>query len=159
MKNLEKTTTKNLRVRSIYVFLTLVCIFSSGAVSCSMFKPLTKEEASKQVIKNLLDGCKAGKNSDVAIEMDKIMPLEEKQRKWKKDKIDYSDADHKREVDKFCKETNERFGGGYEFGKTTEQGEVTGIEVFPTGKNEGNIMAFKKEGENYILVDIDPAKR
>ncbi len=145
-----------------YSLILLVALCASGTTSCSK-KPLTKEEATKQIITDVLDNCKGGKNSEVASQMDRIMPDEEKKR-MKKDKIDYANADDKKQVDRLCQGINEKYGNGYEFGKFISQAkgdgsEVLGWEFFPKGGQEGQVWAFKLQNDKYMLVDIDPAKR
>jgi hypothetical protein len=138
----------------------LAAVFLSASVACSL-KPLTKEEATKKIVSDLFDNCKAGKNEAVATQFWNILPQREKER-MKKDKFDYSDAKDKKEIDQMCEQWNNKYGSGYEFGKFQTQGEVLAWEVFPKGANAGQIYAFKPvgdKGDKYELVDIDPAKR
>jgi hypothetical protein len=140
---------------SIQCLLILLIIASLGGLTACSKKP---EDATKQLITNLFDACKGGKNSDVASQMTQLMPEKDKQR-LKKDKIDYSNADDKRQVDNLCQGINMKYGSGYEFGKATTQGEAVAWEVFPKGGNEGQVWAFTPENSKYVIIDIDPAKR
>ena len=141
---------------SIILLIVLGLSFClAGWTSCSR-KPATKEEATKQIISNLLDSCKAGKNEDAVKQFNEFMPEEEKARGRA---IDVSTPDGKQKADRLCREINQKYGGGYEFGKMETQGDMIAWNVFPKGSNEGQMWAFKQVKEKWILVDIDPAKR
>jgi hypothetical protein len=145
-------------VKKSSIVLTIILILTfcfTGWTSCKK-KPATKEEATKQVISNLLDSCKAGKNEDAVKQFNDFMPEEEKSRGRA---IDASTSDGKQKAERLCREINQKYGSGYEFGKMETQGEAIGWNVFPKGSNEGQIWAFKPNGDKWILVDIDPAKR
>ena len=148
---------KNSPSRCLFILLAVVCVF--GVTSCKK-KP---EDATKQIISELFDDSKAGKNADVAVLMTSIMPEREKQR-MKKDRIDYALPDDKSRIDGMCRQINSRYGEGYEFGNYKSQpkgdgSEVVGWEVFPKGANEGQIVTFSLENGKYVMFDIDPAKR
>jgi hypothetical protein len=147
---------KTFSLRNILIFLSIIGI--SNAISCSMFKPLSKEEAVKKIVTGIIDNCKADKKQEVASQFDEIMPAEEKQRR-KIDKFDYSNPEIKRQVDRLCSDYNSAYANGYEFGKEISQGQVFGFEIYPKGESKGSLFAFKQENDKYILVDIDPAKR
>lgn len=150
-----KVRTKfNLKNAGIF-FLAAICF-----AACS--KPLTKEEASKKIISDLMDNCKASKNEAAGKIIWDIMPQKEKERRLKGDKFDYTNQDHKMFADRFCGEFNSKYGSGYEFGNSETQGDMIAWKVFPTGKNEGSLFAFKpldEKNEKFELVDVDPAKR
>ena len=138
--------------------LTIILILTfcfAGWTSCKQ-KPATKEEATKQIISKLLDSCKASKNEDAAKQFNEFMPEAEKSRGRA---IDLSTADGKQKAERMCREINQKYGSGYEFGKMETQGEMIAWNVFPKGSNEGQVWAFKQVGDKWILVDIDPAKR
>ena len=142
------------------MLVLIVCL--DMLISCSQ-KQASKEDATKQLISNLFDACKAGKNSDAGAQLFELLPASQRQ-KLKADKFDYSNPEHKNEADRMCRDINGKYGGGYEFGKFDVQpksdgSEVLGWEVFPKGGKEGQVWAFKQENGKYVLVDIDPAKR
>ena len=139
----------------ILIAILAVCLCFAGWTSCKK-KPATKEEATKQIISNLLDSCKAGKNEDAVKQFNEFMPEEEKNRGRA---IDVSTSDGKQKAERLCREINQKYGSGYEFGKMETQGEMIAWSVFPKGSNEGQMWAFKQVGDKWILVDIDPAKR
>ena len=61
------------------VIILLLCLGVVGSTSCKK-KPTTKEEITKQIISDLLDTCKAGKNEDAAKHFNEILPDEDKGR-------------------------------------------------------------------------------
>ena len=151
------------------VFLMILVLFLVAASSACLGKMLgiksttnyasmPKEEAAKKIISDLFDACKAGKNEEALDIFNRMMPEKEKER-LKKDKFDYSNPDDKKKIDNQCQDINKKYGNGYEFGKVITQGEMVGQEVFPKGENQGQLFAFKLEKDNYVLVDVDPAKR
>src|SRR5256714_13615815 len=125
-----------------------------GAVACKK-KPATKEEATKQILSNLIDTCKAGKNEDAAKQYNDTLADEDKTRRG----IDFSTADGKEKAGRLCTELTRRYGGGYEFGKMENKGELIGFNVFSKGGNEGQLFAFKHVNGRWIITDVDPAKR
>ena len=137
------------------VIVLLLSLSIVGWTSCKK-KPATKEEATKQIISDLFDACKAGKNEDAAKQFNQIMPEEDKSRGRT---IDLSTPDGKQKAERMCRDLNQKYGGGYEFGKMETQRDVIGWNVFPKGSNEGQIWAFKQINDKWILVDIDPVKR
>ena len=139
----------------ILVIIPALCFCFAGWTSCKK-APATKEEATKQIISNLLDSCKAGKNEDAVKQFNEFMPEEEKSRGRA---IDVSTSDGKQKAERLCREINQKYGSGYEFGKMETQGEMIAWNVFPKGSNEGQMWAFKQVSDKWILVDIDPAKR
>ena len=94
MKIQAKINLKNIGL----ILLTAICL---GAAACS--KPLTKEEASKKIISDLFDNCKASKNEAAGKIIWDIMPQKEKERsKMAGDKFDYSNQEHKMFADRLC---------------------------------------------------------
>jgi len=135
------------------VIILFVCLGVVGWTSCKK-KPTTKEEVTKQIITDLLDACKAGKNEDAAKQFNDILPDEQKGRA-----IDVSSTEGKQKAERLCRDMNQKYVGGYEFGTMETQRDMLGWKVFPKGSNEGQIWAFKQVNNRWILVDVDPAKR
>ena len=135
------------------VIILLLCLGIVGWTACKK-KPTTKEDITKQIITDLLDACKAGKNEDAAKHFNEILPDEEKGRA-----IDLASPEGKQKAERLCRDINQKYGVGYEFGTMETQGEMLGWKVFPKGSNEGQIWAFKQVNNRWILVDVDPAKR
>lgn len=139
----------------ILTIVLVLCFCFAGWTSCKK-KPATKEEATKQIVSDLLDTCKAGKNEDAAKQFNEFMPEQEKSRGRA---IDVSTPEGKQKAERMCREINQKYGGGYEFGKMETQGDMIAWNVFPKGSSEGQMWAFKQVNDKWILVDIDPAKR
>ena len=135
------------------VIILILCLGLVGWASCKK-KPTTKEEITKQIISDLLDTCKAGKNEDAAKHFNEILPDEEKGRA-----IDVASPDGKQKAERLCRDINQKYGAGYEFGTMETQGDMLGWKVFPKGSNEGQLWAFKQVNNRWTLVDVDPAKR
>ena len=136
------------------VIVTLLIAGLVGSVSCKK-KPATKEEATKQIISNLIDACKAGKNEDAAKQYNDTLAEEDKRLRA----IDLSTAEGKQKAERLCADLNRRYSGGYEFGKMETKGDLIGWNVFPKGRNEGQLFAFKEVNGRWTIVDVDPAKR
>jgi hypothetical protein len=116
----------------------------------------SKEEATKAIIANLFDACKAGKNEEAAKQANEIMPETEKNRGRA---IDVSTPEGKQQAERMCTGLNNLWGNGYEFVKGEAKGDAVAWNVFPKGKNEGQIWAFREVNGHWTLVDLDPAKR
>lgn len=143
---------------SIIVMLLITGL--SGWIACKQ-KPLTKEEATQQIISGLLDACKGGKTEDAAAKWNAIMPDDDRKRGRE---INVATPEGKRNAERMCQQLNTKYGGGYEFGKFINQpqsdgSEVVGWEFFPKGGNQGDLWAFKLVNNQWVTVDIDPAKR
>lgn len=138
--------------RSVIIAL-LFLLGVSGQIGCNR-KPKTKEEATKEIITNFLDACKAGKNEDAAKQFNDFLPEKDKGRA-----IDLSGPDGKQKSERLCREVNQKYGVGYEFGTAETQGEMIGWKVFPKGSNDGQLWAFQQTNDKWKLIDMDPAKR
>jgi hypothetical protein len=132
------------------VIILLLCLGVVGWTSCKK-KP---EDITRQIISDLLDTCKAGKNEDAAKHFNEILPDEEKGRA-----IDVASPDGKQKAERLCRDINQKYGAGYEFGTMETQRDMIGWKVFPKGSNEGQMWAFKQVNNRWTLVDVDPAKR
>jgi hypothetical protein len=119
-------------------------------------KAASKEEATKAIITNLFDACKAGKNEDAAKQANDIIPEAEKNRGRN---IDVSTAEGKQQAERMCTGLNSHWGNGYEFVKSEAKGDAVAWSVFPKGSNEGQTWAFREVNGHWTLVDLDPAKR
>lgn len=135
------------------IIVPLILLGLLGWMACST-KPKTKEEATKEVISAFLDACKAGKNEDAVKQFNDFVPEKEKGRI-----IDLSSPDGKQKADRLCREVNEKYGVGYEFGASETQKDMIAWKVFPKGSNEGQLWAFQQVDNKWKLIDIDPAKR
>lgn len=140
------------KLRGAHIFLIVVCV--SVFASCSK-KP---EDATKEIITNMIDTCNAGRNADAATQMDRATPAKQKQM-MKKDRIDYSNPDDKKLVDDLCNDLKEKFKNGYEFGKFDTDGNALSWEVLPKGGNDGYMWAFELENGKYVIVAIAPTSR
>ena len=135
------------------IIALFVCLSSLGWTACSR-KPKTKEEATKEIISSFLDACKAGKNEDAAKHFNDFLPEKDKGRA-----IDLSGPEGKQKSERLCREVNQKYGNGYEFGSSETQNEMIAWKVFPKGSNEGQLWAFRQADNKWKLIDIDPAKR
>ncbi len=138
--------------RSVIIVL-LFLLGLSGWIACSK-KPKTKEEATKEVISNFLDACKAGKNEDAAKQFNDFLPEKDKGRT-----IDVSGPEGKTKSERLCREVNQMYGNGYEFSTSETGNDMIAWKVFPKGTNEGQLWAFQQVDNKWKLIDIDPAKR
>ena len=138
--------------RSVIIALSLL-LGASGWIACTQ-KPKTKEEATKEVITNFLDACKAGKNEDAARQFNDFLPEKDKGRA-----IDLSAPEGKQKSERLCREVNQQYQNGYEFGTSENRNDMIAWKVFPKGSNEGQLWAFQQTDNKWKLIDIDPAKR
>jgi hypothetical protein len=139
----------NLRVITVSILL----LNALGWMACSQ-KPKTKEEATKEVITHFLDACHSGKNEDAAKQFNDFLPEKDKGRT-----IDLAGPDGKQKAERLCREVNQEYSGGYEFGTSETRGEMIAWKVFPKGKNEGQLWAFQQADNKWKLIDIDSTKR
>jgi hypothetical protein len=142
------------RTSRFAIIALLLSLTVAAGIACKK-KPATKEEATKQIISDIFDACKAGKSEDAAKRYNEVLPEEEKSRR----SVDVSTPEGKQKAERLCRDTNSKYAAGYEFGKMETQGEMIGWQVFPKGSNEGQLWAFKEVNGKWTLVDIDPAKR
>jgi hypothetical protein len=138
--------------RSVIIVLPFL-LGLSGWIACSK-KPKTKEEATKEIISNFLNACKAGKNEDAAKQFNEFLSEKNKGRA-----IDLSGPEGKQKAERLCREVNQKYGVGYEFGTSETQNDMIAWKVFPKGGNEGQLWAFQQVDNKWKLVDVDPAKR
>ena len=143
-----------MRYSKLMILAFVIPVAIAGAASCKK-KPATKEEATKQIVSDIIDSCKAGKNEAAAKQYNDTLPDENKTGR----SIDYSTSDGKQKAERLCAEMNRRYSGGYEFGKMETKGDMIAWNVFPKGGNEGQLFAFKQENGRWTIVDVDPAKR
>lgn len=135
------------------VIALFLCLSALGWMACNK-KPKTKEEATKEIISSFLDSCKAGKNEDAAKQFNDFVPEKEKGRT-----IDLSGPEGKQKSERLCREVNQQYGNGYEFGSSETRDDMIAWKVFPKGSNEGQLWAFQQVDNKWKLIDIDPAKR
>ena len=138
--------------RRVIIALCL-CLTALGWMACNR-KPKTKEEATKEIISNFLDACKAGKNEDAAKQFNDFLQEKDKGRT-----IDLSGPEGKQKSERLCREVNQKYGNGYEFGSSETQNDMIAWKVFPKGSNDGQLWAFQQADNKWKLIDIDPAKR
>jgi hypothetical protein len=124
-----------------------------GGLACNR-KPKTKEETTKEIISTFLDACKAGKNEDAVKQFNDFLPEKDKGRT-----IDLSGPEAKQKSERLCREVNQQYGNGYEFGTSETRNDMIAWKVFPKGSNEGQLWAFQQVDNKWKLIDIDPAKR
>src|ERR1700741_4603195 len=110
---------------SRFAIISLIFSMTVGAGMACKKKPATKEEATKQIISDIFDACKAGKSEDAAKRYNDVLPEEEKSRR----SVDVSTAEGKQRAERLCRDTNTKYAAGYEFGKMETQGETIGWQV------------------------------
>jgi hypothetical protein len=141
-------------MKRTFAFLFVLCIVS-GCRLMSSNSSGTKSRTAKNPVEQLITLCKDDNYKEAAKHM--RYPGMDQSKKDKTADYESGDADEKRQIEMSCRRFKALANMSYAVSpERTEQGfYVYDVEVKEGSKTNKQLWAFRKSGDEYVLVDID----